>query len=69
MVKILGHGGGDRVQDIKRDEDGVEVMDLHDDEDERRDVGEGVLSKDSGREDGVRGRSSPILFAKSKPIN
>jgi hypothetical protein len=28
---------------------GLEVMDLDDDEDEWRDVGEGALSKDSGR--------------------
>ena len=61
MVKTLGYGGGRRVQDVKRDEDGMEVMDLDDDEDERRDVRESALSKDSGR-------SSPIPIAKSKPI-
>ena len=44
----------------------MEVMDADDDEDERRDVGESALSKDSGRGDG--GRSSPILITKSKPI-
>lgn len=33
----------------------MEVMDLDDDEDERRDLGEGALSEDSGREVGVRG--------------
>jgi hypothetical protein len=51
MVKTVGYGGGGR------DEDGMEVMDLDDDED-------GALSKDSGPEDGVRGKaisSSPIL--------
>ena len=54
MVKTLWYGGG-CVQDVKRDEDGMEVMDLDDDEDERRDLGEGALSEDSGREVGVRG--------------
>ena len=34
MVKTPGYGGR-RVQDTKRDEDGMEVMDLDDDEDER----------------------------------
>ena len=40
MVKTLGYGC--RVQDVfvKRDEDGMEVMHLDDDEDERRNVGE-----------------------------
>ena len=33
MVKTLGYGSG-RIQDAKRDEDGMEVMDLDDDEDE-----------------------------------
>ena len=65
MVKTLGYGGR-RVQDVKRDENGMEVMDLDDDNDGRRDVGEGALLNDSGREDG--GRSSPILIAKSRPI-
>jgi hypothetical protein len=64
MVKAVGYGGG-RIQDVKRDEDGMEVMDL-DDED-------GALSKDSGREDGVRGlgkamSSSSILIANARPI-
>ena len=71
MVKTLGYGRRRRVQDVKRDEDGMEVMDLDDDEDERRDVGEGALSKDSVREDGERGKalsSSPILIAKSRPV-
>ena len=71
MIKTLGYGGRRRVQDVKRDEDGMEVMDLDDDEDERRDVEEGALSKDSVREDGVHGKallSSPILIAKSGPI-
>jgi hypothetical protein len=65
MVKTLGYGGRRHVQDVKRDEDGMEVMDLDDDKNERRDVGEGALSKDSGREDG--GRSSPILVSESRP--
>ena len=34
MVKTLGYGGCPRVRDVKRDGDGMEVMDL-DDEDER----------------------------------
>ena len=70
MVKTLGYGGGGRVQDVKRDEDGMEVMDL-DDEDEGRDVGEDALLKDSGCEIGVRGNpmsSSPIVIAKTRPI-
>ena len=70
MVKTLGYGGG-RIQDVKRDEDGMEVMDLNDDEDEQRNVGEGALSKDSEREDGVRDKamsSPPILIAKTRPI-
>ena len=66
MVKTLGYGGRRRVQDVKRDENGMEVMDLDEDEDERRNVGESALSKDSGSGNG--GRSSPILIAKSKPI-
>ena len=63
MVKTVGGGGG-RIQDVKRDEDGMEVMDLDDDED-------GTLSKDSGHKDGVRGKamsSSPILIANAWPI-
>ena len=71
MVKTLGYGGPRRVQDVKRDEAGMEVMDLDGDEDEQRDVGEGALSKDSIREDGVHGKalsSLPILIAKSGPI-
>jgi hypothetical protein len=63
MVKAVGYGGGGRIQDVKRDEDGMEVMDLDDDED-------GALSKDSRREDGVPGKamsSSPILNANARP--
>ena len=66
MDKTLGYGSRGRVRDVKRDDDGMEVMDLDDDEDERRDAGEGALSKDSRLEDG--GRSSPIRIAKSRPI-
>jgi hypothetical protein len=65
MVKTLGYGGRRRVEDVKRDENGMEVMDLDDDEDERRNVGENALTKESGHGDG--GRSSPILIAKSRP--
>ena len=32
MVKTLGSGGSGGVQDVKRDEDGMEVMDLVEDE-------------------------------------
>jgi hypothetical protein len=64
MVKTVGYGGGCRIQDVKRDEDGMEVMDLDDDDD-------AALSKDSGREDGVRGKamsSSSILIANARPM-
>ena len=64
MVKTVGYGGRGRIQDVKRDEDGMEVMDVDDDED-------GALSKDSGSEAGVRGMtmsSSPILIANARPI-
>jgi hypothetical protein len=64
MVKTVGYGGRRRVQDVKRDEDGMEVMDLEDDED----VGEGTLSKDSGRKDGKAMPSSPIPIANARPI-
>ena len=70
MVKTLGYGDG-RIQDVRRDEDGMEVMDLDDDEDELRNVGVGDLSKDSEREDGVREEAmpfSPNLIAKTRPI-
>jgi hypothetical protein len=40
MVKTLGYGGR-RIKDVKRD-DGMEVMDIDDDENERRDVGEAL---------------------------
>ena len=66
MVKTLGYGGRRRVQDVKTDENGMEVIYLDEDEDERGNVGESALSKDSGSGNG--GRSSPILIAKSKPI-
>ena len=69
MVKTLGYGS---VQDVKRDEDGMEVMDLDDDDDkEHRDA-----SKDSGRGDGGNGwdlsSSPPIMsnpIAKTRPLN
>ena len=70
IVKTLGYGSGGRIEDVKRDEDGMEVMDLDDDEDERRDVEAGALLNDPGREDGVRGKamsSSPILIPKTRP--
>ena len=52
MDKTLGYGSRGRVRDVKRDDDGMEVMDLDDEEDERRDAGEGAFSKDSRLEDG-----------------
>ena len=62
-LKSLGYRRRRLVQDVKRDdEDKMEIMDIDDDEDERRDVREGGLLKDSGRKEG--GRSSPILIAK-----
>ena len=50
MVKTLGYSDGG-VQDVKRDENGMEVMDLDDDDDEQKVVEEIILSKDSGRGD------------------
>ena len=52
MDKTLGYGSRGRVRDVKRDDDRMEVMDLDDEEDERRDAGEGAFSKDSRLEDG-----------------
>ena len=38
MVKTLRYGGSGGVQDVRRDEDGMDVMDLVEDEDEQRHV-------------------------------
>ena len=70
IVKTLGYktvGGGG--EDVKRDEDGMEVMDIDDDDDEQKVGGETDLLKDSGRPHGQVSSSSgatPPVVAKTR---
>ena len=76
MVKTLGYKtvGGGGGEDVKRDEDGMEVMDIDDDEDddeEQKVGGETDLLKDSGRPHGQVSSSSgptPPVVAKTRPL-
>ena len=70
IVKTLGYGGSSDVQDVKRDEDGMEVMDLDEDEDEQRDVNAVVLSNDSEPGESGNGHDLSIMsnpIAKRRP--
>ena len=70
MAKRLGYTGSGNLEDVKRDEDGMEVMDLDDDDDEQKGAEETDMSKDSSRREQVVSPQpvTPTSITKTRPL-